>query len=173
LEALRLFTIGFTRKSAETFFTLLSDAGVKRVIDVRLNNVSQLAGFARRDDLRYFLKATCGIDYLHMPELAPTHEILDASGRARRAGHATKGNSCSFWTGGKSKQGSPATSCTTDASSAASSPPSVGIGALWPNTCWPNGTASTSLTWCEPGLADEPGSSIRFGRPLWLSWAGG
>ncbi len=78
MEALRLFTIGFTRKSAETFFTLLSDAGVKRVIDVRLNNVSQLAGFARRDDLRYFLKATCGIDYLHMPELAPTREILDA-----------------------------------------------------------------------------------------------
>jgi uncharacterized protein (DUF488 family) len=73
----KLFTIGFTRKSAESFFTRLSKAGVKRMIDIRLNNVSQLAGFAKRDDLRYFLKALCKIDYVHLPELAPTKEIMD------------------------------------------------------------------------------------------------
>ena len=77
MEKVRLFTIGFTKKSAEQFFTMLSKAGVKRVIDIRLHNVSQLAGFAKRDDLRFFLGAICGIDYLHMTELAPTQDILD------------------------------------------------------------------------------------------------
>jgi uncharacterized protein (DUF488 family) len=77
MEPLKLFTVGFTKKSAETFFTLLRDAGVKRVLDIRLHNVSQLAGFAKRDDLRFFLKAIGGIDYHHLPELAPTPEILD------------------------------------------------------------------------------------------------
>ena len=66
-----IFTIGFTKKSAETFFTKLQDAGVARLVDIRLNNVSQLAGFTKRDDLRYFLRAICGIDYLHLPEFAP------------------------------------------------------------------------------------------------------
>ena len=75
---IQLFTIGFTQKSAETFFTLLQRAGVKRVVDVRLNNVSQLSGFAKRDDLRYFLQALAGIEYAHLPELAPTQEMLDA-----------------------------------------------------------------------------------------------
>ncbi len=75
---LRLFTIGFTRKSAEQFFTLLQRAGVRRVVDVRLNNVSQLAGFSKRDDLRYFLQSIGGIDYTHRPDLAPTQEMLDA-----------------------------------------------------------------------------------------------
>ena len=74
---MHLFTIGFTQKKAEEFFTLLAEAGVKRVVDIRLNNVSQLAGFAKRDDLRYFLKAIHGIDYIHIPELAPTKEIMD------------------------------------------------------------------------------------------------
>ena len=74
---MKIFTIGFTKKSAETFFTRLRDAGVKRLIDVRLNNVSQLAGFAKREDLRYFAKAICGIEYVHLPSLAPTAEILD------------------------------------------------------------------------------------------------
>jgi len=78
MERIKLFTIGFTRKSAEQFFTLLAKADVRRVIDIRLNNVSQLAGFAKRDDLRYFLKTICDIDYIHMPELAPTKEILDS-----------------------------------------------------------------------------------------------
>ena len=74
----RVFTIGFTQKSAEQFFTKLKQAGVKRLIDVRLNNVSQLAGFAKKDDLRYFLQAICGIEYVHMPELAPSKELFDA-----------------------------------------------------------------------------------------------
>lgn len=73
----RLFTIGFTRKSAERFFDALRSAGVKRVVDVRLNNVSQLAGFAKRDDLAYFLTELGGIEYVHAPELAPTKEMLD------------------------------------------------------------------------------------------------
>lgn len=75
---MKVFTIGFTKTSAESFFTRLQKAGVKKIIDVRLNNVSQLAGFAKRDDLRYFLKALCNIEYVHRPELAPTQEILDA-----------------------------------------------------------------------------------------------
>ena len=73
-----IFTIGFTKKSAETFFTRLINAGVKRLVDVRLNNVSQLAGFTKKDDLRYFTKAICNIDYVHLPDLAPTKDILDA-----------------------------------------------------------------------------------------------
>ncbi len=75
---MRLMTIGFTKKSARRFFEALQAAGVKRVADVRLNNVSQLAGFAKRNDLEYFLRTICGIDYVHLPDLAPTQEILDA-----------------------------------------------------------------------------------------------
>jgi uncharacterized protein (DUF488 family) len=73
-----LFTIGFTKKTAEQFFTTLTHAGVSRVIDVRLNNVSQLAGFAKRSDLAFFLKHVCGIQYEHRPLWAPTHEILSS-----------------------------------------------------------------------------------------------
>jgi len=75
---MKIFTIGFTKKSAESFFTKLQLAGVKRIVDVRLNNVSQLAGFTKRDDLRYFTKVICNIDYVHLPNLAPTQDILDA-----------------------------------------------------------------------------------------------
>jgi len=74
---MRLFTIGFTKKSAEGFFTKLSEGGARRIVDVRLNNVSQFAGFAKRQDLEYFLRELCGIDYVHLPELAPTREMLD------------------------------------------------------------------------------------------------
>jgi uncharacterized protein (DUF488 family) len=74
---MKIFTIGFTKKSAEVFFTGLTSAGVKRLIDVRLNNVSQLAGFTKKNDLRYFTKAICQIDYQHLPDLAPTQEMLD------------------------------------------------------------------------------------------------
>jgi uncharacterized protein (DUF488 family) len=75
---MKIFTIGFTKKSAETFFTRLKKSGAKRLVDVRLNNISQLAGFTKKDDLRYFTKAICDIDYVHLPELAPTAEILNA-----------------------------------------------------------------------------------------------
>jgi uncharacterized protein (DUF488 family) len=74
---MKLFTIGFTRKSAEMFFSRIKDAGAKRLVDVRLNNVSQLAGFTKKEDLRYFTNVICGIEYVHMPQLAPTSEILD------------------------------------------------------------------------------------------------
>ena len=77
MRDIKIFTIGFTKKKAEQFFTELCNAGVKLVIDIRLKNVSQLAGFAKKDDLRYFLKTICDIDYIHMPELAPTKDILD------------------------------------------------------------------------------------------------
>ena len=80
---MKIFTIGFTKKSAETFFTRLKAAGVKRLIDVRLNNVSQLAGFTKKDDLRYFTRAICNIDYVHLPELAPTADILDPYKKAK------------------------------------------------------------------------------------------
>jgi uncharacterized protein (DUF488 family) len=73
----RVCTIGFTHKNAEDFFARLRKAGVKRVVDVRLNNVSQLAGFAKRDDLKYFLNCIIGIDYIHSAILAPTRDILD------------------------------------------------------------------------------------------------
>lgn len=74
---MRVFTIGFTKKSARKFFETLRCSGARRVVDVRLNNVSQLAGFAKRDDLEFFLKELGDIDYVHLPELAPTQEILD------------------------------------------------------------------------------------------------
>jgi uncharacterized protein (DUF488 family) len=74
---MKLFTIGFTKKTARRFFETLRASGAKRVVDVRLNNVSQLAGFAKKEDLAYFLKEICGMEYIHLPELAPTQEMLD------------------------------------------------------------------------------------------------
>lgn len=73
-----IYTIGFTKKNAQKFFELLKAANVSTLIDVRLNNSSQLAGFAKKDDLRYFLKELCGADYLHVPDFSPTKDILIA-----------------------------------------------------------------------------------------------
>jgi len=73
-----IYTIGFTGKNAHEFFTKLKDSGVKTVIDVRLNNTSQLAGFTKEQDLPYFLHEIACIKYVHKPELAPTKDILDA-----------------------------------------------------------------------------------------------
>lgn len=80
---MKVFTIGFTKISAEGFFTALRKSGAKRVVDVRLNNVSQLAGFAKRQDLKYFLREICSMDYVHLPELAPTQPLLDAYRKAK------------------------------------------------------------------------------------------
>ena len=77
MSSIHLFTVGFTKKTAEAFFTKLQRAGVKRLIDVRLNNNSQLAGFSKRDDLAYFLRSIAGIEYVHALDLAPTQELLD------------------------------------------------------------------------------------------------
>ena len=70
-------SIGFTKKTAEQFFLLLRRANIRRLLDVRLNNVSQLAGFTKREDLQFFLKEICAADYRHEPLLAPTQEMLD------------------------------------------------------------------------------------------------
>ncbi len=75
---MKIFTIGFTKTTAENFFSRLKRSGARRIVDVRLNNKSQLAGFAKRDDLSYFAESLCGMGYRHMPELAPTQDILDA-----------------------------------------------------------------------------------------------
>ncbi|MDR7555012.1 MAG: DUF488 domain-containing protein [Armatimonadota bacterium] len=80
---MKLYTIGFTRTTAESFFSRLTRAGVKKVVDVRLNNASQLAGFAKKGDLEYFLRVICGIGYEHRSELAPTQEIFHAYKKRR------------------------------------------------------------------------------------------
>lgn len=75
---MRTYTVGFTKKSASAFFEILRSSGARRVIDVRLNNVSQLAGFTKRDDLKFFLAELCGMDYVHDLRFAPTQPMLDA-----------------------------------------------------------------------------------------------
>lgn len=78
------YSIGFTKHSAKDFFETLKREGVERLIDVRLNNVSQLAGFAKHRDLAYFLDAICGIEYIHEPKLlAPTPRLLSAYQKRR------------------------------------------------------------------------------------------
>lgn len=72
-----LFTIGFTQKSAERFFSLLTKAGARRVLDVRLYNRTQLAGFSKGPDLEYFLRVIGSIDYRPMPELVPSPALFD------------------------------------------------------------------------------------------------
>jgi uncharacterized protein (DUF488 family) len=75
---MEIYSIGFTQKSAGEFFGALKAHGIERLLDVRLNNTSQLAGFAKHSDLPYFLREICGAAYEHEPLLAPTQEILDA-----------------------------------------------------------------------------------------------
>ncbi|MGD0384137.1 MAG: DUF488 domain-containing protein [Thermoguttaceae bacterium] len=72
-----LFTLGFAGKSAKEFFDKLKSSGVRVVVDIRLNNASQLAGFTKKRDLEYFLRAIADINYVHDQDLAPTKEILD------------------------------------------------------------------------------------------------
>jgi len=73
---MKLYTIGFTKKSAENFFTLLQKNNIKRLIDIRLNPDGQLAGFAKRNDLAYFLSHLVDCEYQHIKVLAPTDDIL-------------------------------------------------------------------------------------------------
>ncbi len=72
-----LYTIGSGKKSARDFFTLLRQNGVRRLIDIRLNNTSQLAGYTKKPDLEYLLGAIAGIDYLHLTDFAPTESLMD------------------------------------------------------------------------------------------------
>lgn len=74
---MEISTIGFTQRSARDFFETLKQAGIQRLVDVRLNNSSQLAAFSKRDDLEYFLRELCGADYIQEPLLAPTQELFD------------------------------------------------------------------------------------------------
>lgn len=81
---MKLYTIGFTQKNAETFFELLRQNGVRCLIDIRLKPNGQLAGFAKQSDLPYFLdKLVCGCQYIYMPELAPTEDILNEYRKSR------------------------------------------------------------------------------------------
>lgn len=75
---MEVYTIGFTKKTAAQFFGILRQAGIKQLLDTRLNNSSQLAGFTKQNDLRFFLKELCAADYRHEPLLAPTQALLNA-----------------------------------------------------------------------------------------------
>lgn len=81
---MEIATIGFTQSSAQHFFERLTQAGVKRILDVRLHNVSQLAGFAKGQDLAYFAGAICGAEYEHDLRLAPTEDMLSAYRKGTR-----------------------------------------------------------------------------------------
>jgi uncharacterized protein (DUF488 family) len=78
IDKLNLFTIGFTQKSAERFFGLLATNSVKKLIDTRLNNTGQLAGFSKRDDLKYFCSTILSTEYIHWHESAPEETMLSA-----------------------------------------------------------------------------------------------
>lgn len=75
---MEIYTIGFTKKTATDFFEPLRKHGITRLVDVRINNTSQLAGFTKRDDLTYFLQELLAAEYIHEPRLAPTKELLRA-----------------------------------------------------------------------------------------------
>ncbi len=74
---MEVYTIGFTKKNAREFFGRLKQAGIRRLVDIRLHNASQLAGFTKKEDLRFFLEAVCGAEYIHERLLAPTQALLD------------------------------------------------------------------------------------------------
>lgn len=80
---MEIFTAGFTKWTAEEFFETLKREGIERLVDVRLHNTSQLAGFAKRDDLAYFLRVVVVAEYVHEPKLAPTDEMLQAYRKGR------------------------------------------------------------------------------------------
>jgi uncharacterized protein (DUF488 family) len=71
-----IYTIGFTQKSARQFFDILRANDIRRVVDIRLHNSGQLAGFTKKDDLAYFLREICDADYVHEPRLAPSEQLL-------------------------------------------------------------------------------------------------
>lgn len=73
---IKIYTIGFTGKTAEKFFALLNNAGVKKIVDTRINNVSQLSGFAKGSDLKFFAKEICNMSYEHIIDFAPSKELF-------------------------------------------------------------------------------------------------
>ncbi len=76
-RAIKVFTIGYAGKNARQFFSILKQTGIRKVIDVRLYNTSQLAGFSKKQDVEYFLQAIVGAEYIHMPIMAPTKQLLN------------------------------------------------------------------------------------------------
>lgn len=74
---MEVYTSGFTQKTAKQFFESLQRVGIRRLLDVQLNNASQLARISKRDDLGYFLREICDAEYIHEPLLAPTQEMFD------------------------------------------------------------------------------------------------
>lgn len=83
-RGITLFTIGFAGKSAEEFFSALKQAGVRTILDVRLSNSSQLAGFTKKNDLIYFLREIGGIEYRHCVDLAPSMELFESYKRRKK-----------------------------------------------------------------------------------------
>ena len=77
MNDINLYTIGFTKKTAEEFFSSIKSYRILKVIDIRLKNVSQLSGFAKKEDLKYFLTTLCDCEYQHLPMLAPTKDLLE------------------------------------------------------------------------------------------------
>ena len=77
MKSQTLYTIGYTKKSARTFFSALKSSKISLLLDIRLNNTSQLAGYTKKEDLEYFLETICSCSYKHLPQFAPTKEILD------------------------------------------------------------------------------------------------
>lgn len=73
---IKLYTIGFTGKPAESFFDLLNKSEINKIIDTRINNVSQLSGFAKGADLKFFANKIGGMLYEHNIDLAPTKDLL-------------------------------------------------------------------------------------------------
>ena len=75
---MRIYTLGFSHKSAEEFFDMLRESGVRRVVDIRRSNTNQLAGFTKKDDLRYFLRVILDMPYTHELALAPSADLMHA-----------------------------------------------------------------------------------------------
>lgn len=73
---MKVFTIGINNKSAEQFFRLLSDNKIIKIIDIRLNNTTQLCGFSKMNDLKFFLKRILNIEYEYISDFAPTKDIM-------------------------------------------------------------------------------------------------
>ena len=143
-----LYTIGFTKKPASAFFSLLRESGARRLVDVRLNPGGQLSGFAKGSDLAYFLRELCGMDYLHMPELAPTREMLDAFRKGHRHWPTYEREFLASWSRGASRRPSRRKRSPTPCCCAARTRRSGAIGGWWPSTC--SGAGGT-LTWCTCG----------------------
>ena len=151
---MKLFTIGFTKKSAQRFFELLRSSGARRVVDMRLNNVSQLAGFAKRDNLAYFANEICGMDYIHLPVLAPTQEMLDQYRKRRGDWSAYERQFIDLMKQRRVEDTVPRERWPRVACSVARTSRTIATGGWWPSTSRSTGrTSSMSFTWGRQGDA--------------------